>query len=44
MKRFIIKRHGNNAANQSMKLVKVLGTVDSTCARGEAAKRWSCYK
>lgn len=46
MPRYIIKRHGSNAANQSMKNVKVLGTVEADSAdeaRTKAAERWSCY-
>ncbi len=46
MAKWIIKRHGSNGANQSMRLVKVLGTVeaaDSREAHEKAAQRWSCY-
>lgn len=46
MPRFIIVRHGSNAANQSMKNRKVLGTVeaaDSDTAKAFAADRWTRY-
>ncbi len=46
MARFIIKRHGSNAANQSMKQTAVLGTVeaaDSEAAKLVAGERWTCY-
>lgn len=46
MARFIIRRHGSNAANQSMTPVMVLGTVeavDADAARSAAAERWTCY-
>jgi hypothetical protein len=46
MKTFIIKRHGSNAANQSMTLVKVLGTVQAATAEDAkrvAAETWTVY-
>jgi hypothetical protein len=46
MDRWIIKRHGSNAANQSMRQVSVLGTVeapDSESAVAAAAGRWTRY-
>jgi hypothetical protein len=46
MARFIIKRHGSNAANQSRTLVMVLGTVeagDSDGAKRKASMIWTCY-
>jgi hypothetical protein len=46
MARFIIVRHGNNAANQSMRLRMVLGTVEAPtreAAHGIAAREWTCY-
>jgi len=46
VKRFIIKRHGSNAANQSMTPTRILGTVeaeDSTAAKSVAADKWTCY-
>lgn len=46
MKRFIIKRHGSNGANQHMQLTKVLGTVvaeDTDHAKRKASEKWSCY-
>ena len=46
MKVWIVKRHGSNAANQSMTPVMVLGTVkatDSAAAKAAAAEKWSCY-
>ncbi len=46
MKTYIVKRHGSNAANQSMRMVAVLGTVkahDYNAARKIATTRWSCY-
>lgn len=36
MPQFIVVRHGSNAANQHMRMRKVLGTV-------EAANQWTCY-
>lgn len=46
MKTFIVVRHGSNAANQSMRNRKVLGTVnavDSQAAKQAASEIWSCY-
>lgn len=46
MKRWIIKRHGSNAANQSRTLVRVLGTVEAADmgeAKRKAADIWTCY-
>ncbi len=46
MKTFIIVRHGSNAANQSMRPRKVLGTVqadDSGDAKRIAAETWTVY-
>lgn len=43
---FIVKRHGSNAANQHMRLVKVLGTIEADSreeGKRKAAERWSCY-
>lgn len=44
--RFIVIRHGSNAANQSLTLRRVLGTVpadNAVHARRVAARRWTCY-
>ena len=46
MKRWIIKRHGANGANQHAQLVRVLGTVqavDAVGARAAAAEKWTLY-
>lgn len=43
---FIVVRHGSNAANQSMTLRKVLGTVEAdnaAQAREMAGEKWTCY-
>lgn len=45
-KTYIVVRHGSNAANQSMKPRKVLGTVEAespNAARKIAAERHTCY-
>lgn len=44
--RYLIKRHGSNAANQSMLQTMVLGTVeapDNEAARDLAKRRWTFY-
>lgn len=46
MASYIIKRHGSNAANQSMQPTKVLGTVEADTpeqAKEKAGERWTCY-
>lgn len=46
MTRYVILRHGSNAANQSMTLTAVLGTVEAPDRRSAvdaAAERWTCY-
>lgn len=43
---WVVKRHGSNAANQSMTRTAVLGTVEAATedeALEEATARWSCY-
>ncbi len=46
MGKFIIVRHGSNAANQSRQNRRVLGTVeavDSEAAYKSASEIWTCY-
>ena len=44
--KYIVKRHGSNAANQSMQPIKVLGTIEAESydyALQKAYERWTCY-
>ena len=46
MKTYIVKRHGSNAANQSMCNVRVVGTVsgvDAQDANINARELYTCY-
>lgn len=46
MTRYIIYRHGSNAANQSMTQTMVLGSIDAASKKdaiGQAAARYTCY-
>ena len=44
--RYVVVRHGSNAANQHKQPRRVLGTVEATnrqAAAKKAAERWTCY-